>query len=263
MLANLDDRQRRSGVIAPTAGNHGLGLSHAGRALGVPVSIYLPRSADPMKIALMQENGAKLQFFEGIEEARLAALAASREQGAVFVSAYDHPDMVAGGGTVGLEIMQDWIDTDVILACVGGGGLVSGIAIAAKAINPAVEVWGLQSEASPTFARWKAAGDTIPVDLSPSIAEGVSGIIEPGTMTWPLVRDRVDRILTVSEDEIRAAMLWMLDHHRLVVEPSGVLAVAGALRYADQLAGRRSVAVVTGRNVASARYRNLLDAVAA
>lgn len=262
MLANLDAKQRRLGVIAPTAGNHGLGLSYAGRALNLPVTIYLPRSADPMKIAAMRDNGATIEFFDEVEEARLAAIAASKQQGVVFVSAYDHPDMIAGGGTVGLEIMEDWIDTEVILVCAGGGGLVSGVATAAKAINPAVEVWGLQSDASPTFARWMDAGDAIPVDLSPSIAEGVSGTIEPGTMTWPLVRDRVDRILTVTEAEIRAAMLWMLDHHRHVVEPSGGLAVAGALRYAEQLAGRRSVAVVTGRNVSGTRYRKLLDEVA-
>ncbi|GKW26114.1 threonine dehydratase [Pectobacterium carotovorum subsp. carotovorum] len=259
VFANLDAEQRHAGVIAPTAGNHGLGLAYAGQVAGVPVSIFLPRSADPMKVAAMQGCGARVTFFDDIEAARQAAMVAAQQSGATFVSAYDNPHMIAGGGTVGLEILEDWMDTEVILVNIGGGGLISGIATAAKAINPAIEVWGIQSEASPTFARWKEAGKTLPVDLVPSIAEGVSGYIEPSAMTWPLVRDRVDRVLTVSENEIKAAMLSMLDFHRHVVEPSGVPAVAGVVRYAEEIGGRKTVCVVTGRNISSHRYLTLLD----
>ncbi|MFH5772687.1 threonine/serine dehydratase [Paracoccus sp. NGMCC 1.201697] len=260
VIAHLDDRERATGVIAPTAGNHGLALAQAGRAAGVPVTICLPRTADPMKIAAMTANAAQIEFFDGIEEARQAALAQAHQGGARFVSAYDNPQMIAGGGTVGLEILTDWVDVQVILVCIGGGGLASGIATIAKAINPDVEIWAIQSEVSPTFIRWKQAGTQVQVDLAPSIAEGISGFIEPGTMTWPMVRDRVDRVLPVTEAEIRGAMLWMLDHHQQVVEPSGAAAVAGAIRYADSLAGRRTAAVVTGGNVSGARYRALLQA---
>lgn len=260
VLASLNAEQRRAGVIAPTAGNHGLGLAWAGQTLGVPVSIYLPRSADPMKVAAMENAGAQVTFFDEIEDARQAAIATAKQTGAIFVSAYDNPQMIAGGGTVGLEIMQEWPEAEIILVNIGGGGLISGIATAVKAINPAIEVWGIQSEASPTFARWKAAGDTVPVELAPSIAEGVSGYIEPGAMTWPLVRDRVDRVLTVSEAEIKAAMRSMLDMHRHIVEPSGAPAIAAAIRYANEIAGRKTACVVTGRNVSGARYLSLLNA---
>ncbi|MEQ9886608.1 threonine ammonia-lyase [Pectobacterium zantedeschiae] len=263
VLANLDAEQRRAGVIAPTAGNHGLGLAYAGHVAGIPVTIFLPRSADPMKVAAMKDCGARISFFHDIEEARQAAIAAAQQSGATFVSAYDNPHMIAGGGTVGLEIMEDWVDAEIILVNIGGGGLASGIATAAKAINPAIEVWGIQSEASPTFARWKEAGETLPVDLAPSIAEGVSGYIEPSAMTWPLVRDRVDLVLTVSEAEIKAAMLSMLELHRHVVEPSGVPAIAGAIRYASEIRGRKTVCVVTGRNISSSRYLTLLNEAAA
>ncbi|ACX87625.1 threonine ammonia-lyase [Pectobacterium parmentieri] len=259
VLANLDAEQRHAGVIAPTAGNHGLGLAYAGQVVGIPVTLFLPRSADPMKIAAMQGCGARVTFFDGVEEARQAAIIAAQQSGATFVSAYDNPYMIAGGGTIGLEIMEDWMGAEVILVNIGGGGLISGIATAAKAINPAIEVWGIQSEASPTFARWKEAGKTLPVDLAPSIAEGVSGYIEPSAMTWPLVRDRVDRVLTVSEAEIKAAMLSMLALHRHVVEPSGVPVVAGAIRYAKEIGGRKTVCVVTGRNISSQRYLMLLN----
>ena len=259
VIASLDAEQRRAGVIAPTAGNHGLGLAFAGQVANIPVTIFLPRSADPMKVTAMQACGAQVTFFDDIEEARLTAMATARQSGMTFVSAYDNPQMIAGGGTVGLEIMEEWLEAEVILVNLGGGGLSSGIATAVKAINPAVEVWGIQSEASPTFARWKALGDTVPVDLEPSVAEGVSGYIEPGTMTWPFIRDRVDRVLTVSEAEIKAAMHSMLNFHRQVVEPSGAPAVAAVLRYSKELEGRKTVCVVTGRNVSGSRYLSLLN----
>lgn len=259
VLASLDADQRSIGVIAPTAGNHGLGLAYAGNVAGIPVSIFLPHSADPMKVSAMKNYGAQVTFFENIEDARLAAIAAAQQSGATFVSAYNNAEMIAGGGSVGLEIMEDWADAEVILVNIGGGGLASGIATAIKAINPAAEVWAIQSEASPTFARWKDAGETLPVDISPSIAEGISGYIEPEAMTWPLIRDRVDRVLLVSEAEIKEAMRLMLNLHCHVIEPSGVPAIAGALRYAKDLSGRKTVCVISGRNISGSRYLRLVN----
>lgn len=259
VLASINADQRRAGVIAPTAGNHGLGLACAGHAAGIPVSIFLPFSADPIKVSAMKSYGAQVTFFDNIEDARQEAIVAAQQSGATFVSAYNNQQMIAGGGTVGLEIMEDWPDADVILVNIGGGGLASGIATAIKGINPAAEVWAVQSEASPTFERWKEAGEAIPVEISSSIAEGISGYIEPEAMTWPLIRDRVDRVLLVSEVEIKAAMLLMLNLHSHVVEPSGVPAVAAAIRYAKELSGRKVVCVVSGRNISGSRYLKLVN----
>lgn len=259
VLASLNADQRRAGVIAPTAGNHGLGLACAGHAAGIPVSIFLPFSADPIKVSAMKSYGAQVTFFDDIEDARQEAIVAAQQSGATFVSVYNNQQMIAGGGTVGLEIMEDWPDADVILVNIGGGGLASGIATAIKGINPAAEVWAVQSEASPTFACWKEAGEAIPVEISSSIAEGISGYIEPEAMTWPLIRDRVDRVLLVSEAEIKAAMLLMLNLHSHVVEPSGVPAVAAAIRYAKELSGRKVVCVVSGRNISGSRYLKLVN----
>ncbi|OQM75611.1 pyridoxal-5'-phosphate-dependent protein [Pseudaminobacter manganicus] len=205
----------------------------------------------------MKRCGARIEFYDEIEAARQAALANAEQAGATFVSAYANLQMIAGGGTVGLEVLNEWIDTEVILVGIGGGGLASGIATVAKAINPAIEIWAVQSEASPTFIRWKEAGEPVNVHLAESIAEGISGFIEPSTETWPIVRDHIDRILPVSESEIRKAIFWMLDHHQQVVEPSGVAAVAGGIRYAGELAGRRTAVVVTGGNISGDRYRSL------
>lgn len=259
VLASLNADQRRAGVIAPTAGNHGLGLACAGHAAGIPVSIFLPFSADPIKVSAMKSYGAQVTFFENIEDTRQEAIVEAQQSGATFVSAYNNQQMIAGGGTVGLEIMEDWPDADVILVNIGGGGLASGIATAIKGMNPAAEVWAVQSEASPTFACWKDAGEAIPVEISSSIAEGISGYIEPEAMTWPLIRDRVDRVLLVSEAEIKAAMLLMLNLHSHVVEPSGVPAVAAAIRYAKELSGRKVVCVVSGRNISGSRYLKLVN----
>lgn len=259
VLAQLPLAERLAGVIAPTAGNHGLGLAHAGKALGISVRICLPRSADPSKVAMMQASGALIDFFDDIEAARQGALRLAKEEGRSFVSAYDHRQMIAGGGTVGLEILREWPDVEVILVPVGGGGLVAGIATIARALNPSVEIWGVQSAASPTFVRWKECGQTGPVDIATSIAEGISGFIEPSTMTWPLVRDRVDRALSVCESEIRCAMKSMLEYERHVVEPSAAAAVAASLRYAKDLRGRRTAVVVTGRNIAADRYLRLIN----
>ncbi len=261
VMSLLTDDERKSGVIAPTAGNHGLGLSAAGKVEGVPVHIYLPRAADPSKVAAMTANGARITYFDDIEDARLAALAKAEESGLKFVSAYNEPAMVNAAGTVGLEILEDMPDVDVILACTGGGGLVSGIATIAQSLAPKTEVWGVQSENSPTFAEWLKADRAAPLDLKPSIAEGISGTIEPETITFPLIQERVARMATISEAEIAEAMLWMLEHHAHVIEPSGAAGVAGALRYKADLKNKKVAVVVTGRNVAASRYRSILDGV--
>lgn len=258
VIANLSEGKLKAGVVAPTAGNHGMGLSYAGRALDVPVVICLPHAADPSKVAFMQEQGAIVKFFSDIEAARLGALELSANENMEFVSAYNHSKMAAGGGTVGLEIVTDWPDVEILIVPLGGGGLAAGIATLVRAIKPEIEIWGIQSEASPTFLRWKEEGDTCAVDITNSIAEGISGFIDPQTITWPLVRDRVDRILTVSEAEIKSAILTILKSERHVIEPSAAAAVAGCIRYATDLRGRNTAIVLTGRNVGADRYRRLL-----
>lgn len=258
VIANLSEIKRKAGIVAPTAGNHGMGLAYAGGALGIPVVICLPHSADPSKVAFMQERGAVVQFFPDIEAARLAALELAANENMEFVSAYNHPKMIAGGGTVGLEILSDWPDVEIIIVPIGGGGLAAGIATLVKAIKPTIEIWGIQSEVSPTFLRWKEEGCTCPVEIADSIAEGISGFIEPQTITWPLVRDRVDRILSVSEVEIKSAIRTILKSERHVIEPSAAAAVAGCIRYASDLRGRNTAIILTGRNVGDKRYCQLL-----
>lgn len=258
-LQLLDDEQKRRGVVAPTAGNHGIGLAYAARTLGIPVHIFLPETTDPTKIAVLNSLQAQLTFFPDIETARIEALKAAEQQHWKFLSAYNEKGMIAGGGTVGLEILQDFSDVDAVVVCVGGGGLISGIASAIKANNPAIAIWGAQTEDSPTFVRWFDAGQVVPVELKPSIAPGLSGAIDPQTITFPIIRERVDRITALREDELIEGMRLMVEHHQQIVEPSGIAAVAAVMRHASEFSGKKVAVVVTGRNVSFDEFTSLLS----
>ena len=260
-LLSLPEEVRRRGVIASTAGNHGVGLSYAAQRLHVPADIYLPRWADGSKLRMLEQNGARLTFFESVEEARERAKADAVERQLTFVSAYNDREMIAGGGTVALEIIDDLAEVEEVVICVGGGGLAAGMAVALKARNPAVRICGVQAANSPKMSRWLAARAKVDVPLRPSIAEGLAVNMEDDTITFPLLLETMDEIVEVSEDEIREALVWLFEHHQLAVEPSGAVTVAALLKLGARGA-RKIAAVISGRNVALDRYRQLLAPVA-
>ena len=256
-LLSLDKAARKRGVIASTAGGHGIGLSYVGKALGVQVDIYLPRSADPRKVELIRRNGARLTYFETVEDARVAAVKAADTEGKTFVSADNDPQVVAGGGTIGLEIAEDLQDTDLVIIGMGGGGVASGIAIALKDANPDAQVWGVQSEENGVLVEWLRAGKQIDVKTRSSIAEGLGAHIESDSITFPLAKRYVDATILVSEEEIKDAMVWALDEHQYVIEPSGAAQIA-ALKQVPRDKFQNIVIVVTGRNISRERYMNIL-----
>jgi len=266
-LLSLDEAQRRRGVVASTAGGHGIGLSYAAQALGVPCTICLPRAADPFKVRVIERQGARLCLHATIEEGREHAQEMARTQGLTFVSAYNDPEVIAGDGTVGLELLADAPQLDLVVVGMGGGGMAAGIGIALKESGAKARVWGVQPEANAVLARWLEEGEPVEVPPGASIAEGLGARIERDSRTFPLAQRYVDRTLLVSEADIRDAMLWLLEEHQLAVEPSGAAPVA-ALRRSGALLkeqGIRSVAVViTGRIVNRERYLRLIqEAVAA
>lgn len=256
-LLSLNEETRERGAIASTAGGHGIGLSHAGKVLGVPVDIYLPRSADPRKVELIKRNGAQLTYFDTVEEARVAAVAAAKRDAKTFVSAYNDPQVIAGGGTIGLEIAGDLPETDLVLVGMGGGGVASGIAIALKDSNAGAQVWGVQSGENGVLVGWLRAGKQIEIEVRESIAEGLGAYIELDSITFPLAQKYVDSTILVSEDSIKDAMLWALDEHQYVIEPSGAAQIA-ALDQVPRGKFKNIVIVVTGRNISRERYLKLL-----
>lgn len=257
-LQRMREDERRRGVVAPTAGNHGAGLSWAGRALGIPVHLHVVRNADPAKLAMLREHGAAIHLHPDYEAAHQGALAQAEADGLVFVSPYSHPDIVAADGVIGLELLEDLPALEVAVIPVGGGGLAAGIALVLKAANPAIEVWGVESAESPTFSTWRERGQEERVSYGASIAEGLFGYVEPETITWPLLRRHLDRMLTVRDAELLDAMRLLLERHGLIVEASGAAGVAALRRERDALGGRRSVAVLSGGNISWKRLQALL-----
>lgn len=258
-LQYLSPAERKRGVVAATAGNHGIGLSHAGRRLGVPVHIHIAESADPDKLELLRDNGAVLHFARDFEAAHFNALDMATREGLTLVSAYSDPLVIASNGVVGLEILADQPDIDLVIVPVGGGGLVAGISLVMKAGVRPIETWGVEAANSPTFNTWFKTGAPGRLALEDSIAEGLAGYIEPETMTWPVMREHVDRMKTVTDAELVEGMRWMVRKHRMIIEPSAAAAVACLLRKGGRLKGRRLALVVSGANVAWSRFLQLVE----
>ncbi len=257
LLLRLPPGERGRGVVAPTAGNHGLGLAWAAAQVGTTAHIFLPRNADPDKVRRLGELGARLTFCDDYEAAHHAAVEAAASTGARYVSPYNDPDVIAADGVVGLEIHDDLPEVRCVVSCLGGGGLVAGIAAVLKALHPAIVVKAVEAAASPTFSTWRRVGTPCHLVTGPTIAEGLGGYVEPDSLTWPLIARDVDEVLSVSDGELISAMRWLAEQHRLIVEPSGAAAVAALLR-APSLAAGPTVATVTGGNLGWPRFLGLV-----
>ncbi|GGJ87951.1 serine/threonine dehydratase [Pilimelia anulata] len=258
-LSRLDDRQRRAGVVTHSSGNHALALAYAARRAGVAMVAVMPAATTAVKRDAVAALGAEIVGVPAAErESRTAALVAAR--GLTFVPPYDHPDVIAGQGTVGLEIAADLPDVEVVLVPVGGGGLASGVATALRALAPRARVVGVEPELAADAAESLRAGELRewPVEQrARTAAEGLRGSLS--ALTLAHLRERVAGIVTVSEAEIAAAVPVLAARGRLVAEPSGAVAAAAYLFRRAELPPGRTVAVVTGGNVDLRTLAGLLD----
>lgn len=258
VLLSMSPALRAAGAVASTAGGHGIGLAYAAQQLGVAARIYLPRDADATKIATIGALGAELVFTDSVRQARAAALDHAARTGARFVSAYNDPLVIAGGGTVGLEIGRDLPDVDLVVVGTGGGGLAAGTGIALS--DRGAAIWAVQPAASPVLNTWLRAGRPVEVSVAASIADGLGAEVETDTITFPLSQRHVRITSEVTEDEIRAAMRWLAEEHHLYVEPSAAAPVAALIRRPDLARGKRRIVVVlTGRNIALDRWLALVN----
>lgn len=250
-LLTLDEPARRRGVLTASAGNHGLGVARAASLTGVPATIVVAETASPAKVELLRASGCELILHGADYDAAEAhAISLAETRGATFVSAYAHPGVVAGGGTLALEILETRPDTDVLIVPGGGGGLISGVALAAKGLNPAIRVYGVQSTASPALKAAFEAGHQVTVPIEDSLADGLAGNLEPGSITVDLVRRYVDDVVLVTEAEIAAAMRLVLEQEHCLVEGSAAVTVAALLKGELPVTGKRVALLLTGRNVA-------------
>ncbi len=251
-LLTLSAGERARGVLTCSAGNHGLGLAEAARLTGTAATVVVAADASAAKVARLRRAGVEL-LIEGADydEAEARAPAIARRRGLTFVSPYNDPAVVAGAGTVALEVLRELPEAGTIVVPVGGGGLAAGIGVVARAVNPALRVVGAQSVAWPAMAAAVAAGRRVAVAGSPSLADGLAGNVEAGSITFPLVRRGVDAIEVVEEAAIAAAMAAFLHDHGLVVEGAGAVGLA-ALRANAGLRTRAPVVlIVSGGNVAA------------
>ncbi len=249
-MVRLDEQQRARGVVAASAGNHAQGVALAARLLGVQATVFMPQGASIPKVEATRGYGATVRFAGStVDEAVAAALAFAASTGAEFIHPFDHPDVVAGQGTVGLEILSKVPDVRTVVVSTGGGGLLAGIAAAIKPVRPDVRVIGVQAEAAAAYPLSLAAGHPVTLGRMATMADGIA-VGRPGDVPFAIVRDLVDGIVTVSEAELSTAVLMLLERAKLVVEPAGAAATAAVL--ADPGAFEPPVAVVvSGGNVDS------------
>jgi threonine dehydratase len=249
-IALLDDDARRAGVVTHSSGNHGQAVAYAARAAGVTCTVVIPDNAAPMKIAATKRWGARVLTVP-VADRETAAEAIVEETGAALIPPYDDARVIAGQGTVGLEIAADATDVDTVLVPVSGGGLIAGVAPAIKALSPNTRVIGVEPELAGDLAEGFATGRHVawPVELTArTIADGLR-IETVGDLPWAHIQAHVDDVVTVTEAAITEAMGLLARRSRLVVEPSGAVATAGWMTHPDRASLGRSVAIVSGGNV--------------
>jgi threonine dehydratase len=247
-MSRLSEEERALGVVAASAGNHAQGVALAAQALGIKATVFMPEGAPIPKEKATRGYGADVVFHgRYLEDSLAEAREFQKRTGAILIHPFDNADVVAGQGTVGLEILEQAPDVETIVVPCGGGGLLSGIAIAVKATHPEMQVIGVQAEGAAAYPESLRAGHPVPLASMSTMADGIA-VGLPGEVTFTTVRDLVDEIVTVSEASLSGAVLAALERTKMVVEPAGAAAVAAILDNPARF-GTPSVAVLSGGNI--------------
>lgn len=237
--------QARS-IVTASPGNHGRALAHAAGVAGIRLTVYVPENAPRTKIDAMRELGAELHTCRDYDEAERRAKQHGASGTALFISPYAHPDVIAGAGTVALEILEDVEAVQMIVAPIGGGGLISGIA---TACDGRVETAGVEVEASTPFTTSLRAGRLTEIMVGETLADSLSGNLDPDTPTFEIVREQVTQIAIVSEEDLKAAVRGVARHERLIIEGAAAAAVAAVATGKIDVRGKRAVIVLSGANI--------------
>ena len=258
-LLTLDETHRRRGLITASTGNHGLAVAHALQTLGLRGSIYLPETASPQKLALLRRYDVDLIFHgtDGVEAER-EARRVSEEEGQVYISPYNDPHVVAGQGTIGVEVLDELDGVDCVMASVGGGGLIAGVGGYLKAVRPGVEIIGCLPMNSRVMYESIRAGAIVEMASLPTLSDGTAGGVEAGTITFDLCRQVVDDWVLVEEEAIGPAMKHIFDAHRLVVEGSAGVTVAAFLQIKKRLAGKTVALILCGGNIDIEKFKKVV-----
>jgi threonine dehydratase len=258
-LLLLADSEKRAGVVAASAGNHALALAYHGRELSIPVTVFMPKWAPLVKVANCRSFGAAVSFAgESYDDARKAALAFADEKKVPYIPGFDDAAIIAGAGTLGLEILEDVPDVDVVIVPVGGGGLIAGVGAAIKALRPQVKVIGVEPANAPTLHGSLAAGRVTRIETRPTLADGLA-VAEVGKLCFEIAREVMDQLLLVDEAQIARSVLRLLELEKTVVEGAGAVPLAAAMDPAVDLANKKVVLLLTGGNIDVTLISKIID----
>lgn len=258
-LMSLDRVEREAGVVTASTGNHGLAVAHGLKHLGIQGCIYLPENASPQKIRMLRRYAIDLRHSgTDCEETESHAREKARKQGRVYISPYNDPLIIGGQGTIALELMRQIKDVDCVMASVGGGGLISGIAGTLKEIKGDVEIIGCLPENSPAMLDAVRAGRVVASRIQPTLSDGTAGGIEENAITLAPCRRYVDEWVQVDENEIRQALKMIFEQHRYVIEGAAGVVVAAFLKVRKRLKGKNVVLVICGGNIDVVKFKELV-----
>ncbi|HCR44768.1 MAG TPA: threonine ammonia-lyase [Ruminococcaceae bacterium] len=248
-ISRLSDEEKAKGVIACSAGNHAQGVALAAERSGIKALICIPDAAPISKVAATKSYGADVCLVSGVyDDAYKKACELQKQSGAVFIHPFDDEDVIAGQGTIGLEILDQMPDVEAVIVPVGGGGLISGVAYAVKSLKPQCKVYGVQVSGAPSMVEALKNGKAAPLDSVSTFADGIA-VKCPGNLTYNICKKYVDKIVTVTDDEAAAAILALIEKQKLVAEGAGAVSVAAAMFGKVDIKGKKTVCLVSGGNI--------------
>ena len=258
-LSSLTDQEKALGVITASSGNHGLGVASGAKKLGVQSTVYVPEYADPSKVQAIEFEGAKVKFVgDDCVITESAARKDAEQSGEVYISPYNDLDVIAGQGTIGVELLQQLESLDAVFVAVGGGGLISGIGAYLKEVSPRTEIVACSPSQSPAMHVCMEAKKTIDVPCYATLSDATAGGVEEGAITLDLCCTHVDQSILVEEEEINAAMLTVMNQHHMLIEGAAGVAVAAFLKVQENYLGKKVAILICGANIGIEKLRSVL-----
>jgi threonine dehydratase len=263
-VAIVAEERPEAALVTASSGNHGIAVATAAIRHGMRLTVLVGRSVSPAKLERLRSLETNRITVElagnDTDDAEIEARRRDDAGHAIYIPPYNDADVIAGQATVGVEILEDWPEVDTIVVPIGGGGLIAGVGLWAKAVKPTLRLIGVQPAASPPMYAHFETGSTDPMPIAPTLADGVAGNIERHSITWKLCRQLVDEVVVVEEDAIGSAMRWAMEVPHLLLEGSAVLGIAAVQAGTVEVAGRNVAIVTTGRNVSGETLRSILVA---
>lgn len=248
-ISKLTDEEKAAGIVACSAGNHAQGVALAAKRMGIRATICMPDGAPISKVQATKSYGAEVALVKGAyDDAYQYACRLQEEEHATFIHPFDDPDVIAGQGTIGLEILDQLKDVDVIVVPVGGGGLISGVAYAAKSLKPDIKIYGVQAKEAASMADSLKYDEQVTLNTVNTFADGIA-VKHPGDLTFELIKDYVDGVVTVTEDEIAVAILALIEKQKLIAEGAGAVSLAAVMADKIPVEGKNVVCLVSGGNI--------------